>query len=255
MKSGILALSVALAVALAQTPIPPNPPGPRGPANPQAGRQNQRPGMGIPPDGQALRAYLNLSETQVNDMRKAGEQARRQAEEKAKSLEPQIREKHAALDAAVAKGGDPTAIGKLILEIRAMEKQIHDARRAARDSFVNGLSAEQKTKFKAVEDAALLPQAAREAIAMGLVPGAQPPRQMQGPMQRPMHGPMQGPMQQRMQQGPNQGPRPGMQGHPGPMQGQPGQGQGRMMMRGGQPQPGQPGQPQQPRPQPQEEEE
>jgi Spy/CpxP family protein refolding chaperone len=251
----ILAACAALGTALAQPPVPNSQTGPRGPNRPSApaAQGPAAPGPAMPgSDGQALRAYLNLSDAQMQEIRKAGEQARRQAQEKTRALEPQIREKHAALDATLAKGGDAATVGKLVLEIRALEKQMRDSHRAARDSFVNSLTPEQKTRFKAVEDAALLPQAARDAVRMGLVPGAAP--RMQGRMQ-PRVG--QGP-----NRGPNQGPRPGMQGprgpmnqQQGPMPGQPGPGPN-MMRRG---QPGQPGQPQPPQPpqppRPQEEEE
>jgi hypothetical protein len=210
-----------------------------------------------------LRTYLSLTDAQANEMRRAGEQAARQVEEKAKTVQPQIREKRAALDAAMAKGNDPAAVGKLMLEIRALEKQVGDAQRAGREAFVSSLTPEQKARFKAIEDAALLPIAAREAVRMGLVPGATPRMQpgmqshmqpgMQNHMQPGMQNHMQPGMQNHMQPGQNpgppQGPRPAMMGQPGqPGPGQPGQpgpGQpGHMMMRRGQP--GQPPQPAQP---------
>jgi Spy/CpxP family protein refolding chaperone len=225
-----LMLLASLGAALAQTPNPPAPGGQAGPMGP---------GRGPDPDIHALRAYLNLTDSQLQQMKQAGEQARRQSAEKAKAVEPQIREKRAALEAQLAKGGDAAAIGKLMLEIRTLEKQVGEARRASRDSFVNLLTPEQKTKFKAVEDAALLPVAAREAARIGLVPGAEPRR---GPAMGPRHVAMRHPGP-----GAGQGPGPMMQGRamrgPGmqgqPMQGQPMQGQ---PMRGprmqGQPQPG-----------------
>lgn len=250
-----LTLCAGLSLAVAQTPNLTPPPGPRGPAVPASPAA----------EPQALKAYLNLTDSQLQQIRQAGEQAHRQADEKAKALEPQIREKRVALEGLMAKGSDPAAVGKLMLEIRGLEKQVRDVRRAGRDSFVNALTPEQKAKFKAVEDAALLPLAAREAVRLGLVPGSEARMSPRMPLGQGPQGPppmMKGQGPRRQGQGPApQGPgQPGQgpqgQFRPGPgqmMQGQgPIQGQGPMMQGQG---PNRSNQPQPPRqPQPQEEE-
>ncbi len=141
--------------------------------------------MQPPQDLVALKTYLNLTDAQVRQMHQAGEQARRQADEKAKALEPQIREKRMALQDLLAKDtSDATAVGKLMLEIRGLEKQMRESRQAVRAGQLAVLTADQRTKFRAIEEAAALPQATREAMQMGLVPGApggpNPPRMGQG---------------------------------------------------------------------------
>jgi Spy/CpxP family protein refolding chaperone len=122
------------------------------------------------PDFSALRAYLNLSDGQLEKMRQAREAAARQADEKVKALMPQIEDKRMALQDLVDRGADPAAVGKALLELRALEKQAHQAREAARSSQLSVLTPEQKTRFKAIEDAALLPAATRDAMRLGLVP-------------------------------------------------------------------------------------
>jgi Spy/CpxP family protein refolding chaperone len=125
--------------------------------------------QGPPPEGGALKAYLNLTDAQVEQMRKAGDQSRKQADEKVKALQPQLEQKRAAVRDLMAKGSsDATAVGKAVLEVQAIEKQIRKARESARTSQLAVLTPEQRTKFKAIEDAALLPQATREAMRMGL---------------------------------------------------------------------------------------
>jgi len=178
---------------------------------PQPGRQPMRAPMG---DMTALRRYLNLDDAQMHKLMQAREQAGRQAEEKAKSLEPQIAEKRRAPQELMEKGGDATAVGKAMLDLRSFEKQRQQAHDAARTSYLSVLTAEQRTRFKAIEDAALLPAATREAIAMGLVPGVP-----SGPMRGP-GGPQQG--RQRMQRMQGEQRMRGMQAMPGRGMGQPG---------------------------------
>ena len=148
-------------------------------------------------DLSALRTYLNLTDAQMMQLRQAGEQARRQAEEKARASETQIREKRMALEDLLAREtNDAAAVGRLMLEIRALEKQTRDAWGAVRTSQLNVLTAEQKTKFRAIEEAAALPQAARDAVRLGLVQGPPdaggPPNQPPIPRRAPGPGPAPG---------------------------------------------------------------
>ena len=200
-----------------------------------------QPGPGEP---RALKAYLGLSDEQLDQMRKAGEAAHKAALEKVKALQPQLEQKRMAVHELLSKTNpDAAALGKAMLEMRAVEKQIGEAHDGARKGALSVLSAEQRTKFKAIEDAALLPQATREAIMLGLTPVG--PGQNQGP--QPMRGqPNQGPNRPRVGQGRNQrfpgpnGPPPNQMGpnQPGPNR------PGPQPMRGPGPMPGQP----QPRP-------
>jgi hypothetical protein len=177
------------------------------------------------PDFGALKAYLSLTDVQIQKIQQAGEQARKDADEKIKTLQPQIRDKKIALEDLLEKGTtDATAVGKMMLEIQALQKQARQAQEAVRNSQLNVLTAEQKVRFKAIEDAATLPQATRDAARLGLVPRPQggPAPRMMGPGRgmpgqgRRMMGPGQGMM------GPGQGPR-GQDPAPGPAP-NPGQG-------------------------------
>jgi Spy/CpxP family protein refolding chaperone len=181
--------------------------GPQNPQNPPPQQQQIRPnpqpqpGQQGRPDYRALKEYLDLSDTQIRHMEQAREKARHDAEEKEKSLRPQIAEKRMAMEDLLDKpNADATAVGKAMLEIRGLERQIRQAHEAVRTAEVGVLSPEQKAKFKAIQDAANLPQATRDAQRMGLVPG---PVNGRDPNQR---GPKQ--------PGPNQ-PGPGMM-QPGP---------------------------------------
>lgn len=145
-----------------------------------AGGPMQRRAMGPmgqpqPPDYRALKEYLGLSDAQVRHMQQAGEKARRGADEKEKTLRPQIEQKRMALeDLLDGANPDAVAVGRAMIEIRGLEKQIREAREAVRTAELNVLTPEQRTKFKAVQDAANLPEAARQARQLGLV--GPPPR-------------------------------------------------------------------------------
>jgi len=181
---------VALSLVLAQGPAP----------QPQPRPQQ-------PPDFGALKSYLNLSDAQVRQMQQARQQAARAAEEKDRDLRPQIEEKHRALADLLDKdNADPTAVGKLMLEIRGLERQIRQAHEAVRTAEIDVMTPEQKAKFKAIQDAAMLPEATREAQRLGLVP---PPPQGQGPFP---NGPQPGAQQPMMF--PGQPPQPGVPGQP-----------------------------------------
>src|SRR5512133_463837 len=104
MKLTLLLPFVLTGIAAAQAPA-------RAPATP----------MQQPEDYDALRRYLNLSDTQVRQMREAAEKARQEAGEKMKTLGPQIREKRNALQALLAKGSnDAAAVGKAMLEVESL---------------------------------------------------------------------------------------------------------------------------------------
>ena len=138
-----------------------------------------------PPDYRALRDYLSLSDSQIRRMEQAREKARMDAAEKEKTLRPQIQEKRLALeDLLDTANPDATAVGRAMIEIRGLERQIRQAHEAVSTAELNVLTAEQRTKFKAIQDAANLPEAARQAQRIGLVPAPpQPPMRPQLPVQ------------------------------------------------------------------------
>lgn len=163
----------------------------------------QGPNQQPPLEFGALKAYLNLTDAQVQQIRQAGEQARKQMGEKARAIPPQIQEKEMALRNLLAKGtDDPTAVGKLVLELETLKRQAHQMQEAPRNSVLGVLTPEQKIKFKFIEDAAMLPAAAREAMMLGLVP--RPP----GGPDPNMPSPNPGMRRQGQGPGPNRNPGP-----------------------------------------------
>ena len=179
----LLLSSLSLFAQNPPNPAPPpqaqqamRPPQPAQPVQPFRQPQPPQPMQSPRPDYRVLREYLDLSDSQIRRMEQAREKARRDADEKEKTLRPQIEEKRMAMEDLLDKpDADATAVGRAMIEIRGMERQIRQAREAARTAELNILTAEQKAKFKAIQDAANLPEAARQAQLIGLVPGpAQP---------------------------------------------------------------------------------
>ena len=171
----IFALATNVAAQDGPRPNPPQPPG---------------------PGTAALRQYLNLSGGQLDRMISARQQAQRQAEEKSRGIEAQARETHMALQALLERpASDPAAIGKAMLELRAVEKQMSELHESVRAAALAILTSEQRAKFRAIEDAALLPAATREAAALGLAhwagmqPGIETPQGPRPPMINQPMGP------------------------------------------------------------------
>lgn len=142
-----------------------------------------------------LKTYLNLSDTQISSIT-AAKAAARTANQ---ALADQARTKQQALQTAIANGTtDAAAVGKAVLEIASIRKQIDAAHTKLREQTTSFLSADQKTKLKALEDAEKLRPAIGQAHALELLA---PPANAAG---RPGPG-----------FGPGAGSGPGM-GGPGP---------------------------------------
>ena len=221
-----------LGIALAQGPNPPQGPAPN---QRQQMQMQMQPQQQQPADFSALKSFRNLTDAQIRQMQQAREKASQDAAEKEKTVRPQIEEKHRALADLMEKDtADATAVGKTMLDIRGLERQIRSAHEAVRTAGINVMNPEQKARFKAIQDAANLPAATREAQRLGLVPGppqgqgpnqgmggARPRMQGQGQMRRQGMGMGMGMGvgmggQQRRMQGPMMGPGQPMAPPPGP---------------------------------------
>jgi Spy/CpxP family protein refolding chaperone len=131
----------------------------------------QGPGGGPGPQSFTdVKTYLNLTDAQIQQI----QAARQQSFDSAKTLQSQIQTKDQALRDLLDKGStDSAAIGKAMLEINALRKQVKAVMDATQVRAVSFLSADQKTKLKALEDAAKLQPAIGQAAGLGLL---QPPQ-------------------------------------------------------------------------------
>ena len=146
-----------------------------------------QPPAGAPPAAPPvteIKAYMNLSDTQVTSITSAI----RASADANRAVAEQLRPKQQALQTARTNGNaDPAAIGRAMLEIQALRNQLETNNTKAREQALSFLSADQKTKLKALEDAENLRDEIRQAHALQLL--AQPARG-QGPRgQGPGAGP------------------------------------------------------------------
>ena len=122
-----------------------------------------------------LKTYLNLSDTQITSITAANSAVRAAN----RALADQARTKQQALQTTIANGStDAAAIGKTVLEIASIRKQLDAAHTKLREQAASFLSADQKTKLKVLEDAEKLRPAIGQAHALELLA---PPANAAGP--------------------------------------------------------------------------
>jgi Spy/CpxP family protein refolding chaperone len=152
-----------------------------------------------------VKAYLNLTDTQIQQI----QAARQGSLDSVKTLQTQVQAKDQALRDLLDKGStDAAAVGKLMLDINALHKQVKTLMDGVQQRAVSFLSADQKAKLKALEDAAKMQPAIGQAAGLGLLqpPQGGPGIGFGGP--RGMPGGMSGRMPGRMmQRDPGAGPR------------------------------------------------
>jgi Spy/CpxP family protein refolding chaperone len=126
------------------------------------------------PDVSALKTYLSLTDSQITALQAIQKQQRTGVSD----LHQQVQQKQQALNALLSGGStDANAVGKLVLDIQALRKQIDTNASSFRAQAANVLTADQKTKLKTLDDASKLQPAISEAVFLLLLA---PPTPAQG---------------------------------------------------------------------------
>jgi Spy/CpxP family protein refolding chaperone len=156
MKRTLIASAVFAAVALAQPPMGPG----QGPG------QGFGPAQTATPNITDIKAYLTLTDTQITGI----QAVQKQLQTAVQNLQTQIQTKQTALDTAMA-GANPDAltVGKLLVDIANLHKQVQTQAGTFRDQAINLLTAAQKTKLTALNEAAKLQPAIHQAIGLLLL--------------------------------------------------------------------------------------
>jgi Spy/CpxP family protein refolding chaperone len=144
----------------------------------------QRPGPPAEPSLDALKTYLNLTDSQVQGLQQI-QQQERQAN---RTTMQTIRQNQANLDSMLQNGpADAAATGKLLVEIQALRGSMSKTHESFSAQAANTLTADQKAKLKTLQDAMALLPAIHQATALGLLT---PPPGSSGFRGGPrMHGP------------------------------------------------------------------
>jgi Spy/CpxP family protein refolding chaperone len=126
----------------------------------------QPPGAGAGPDFTDIKTYMNFTDAHLASIRQAGETARTANQ----TTRQQVAQKQTALNTLIANGStDAAAIGRAMLEIAALRKTMDANLAKAREQALSFLSADQKTKLKALEDAEKLREEIGQAHALQLL--------------------------------------------------------------------------------------
>ena len=157
----------------------------------------QGPGAPLSPRFDELKTYLGLTDSQIQSL----QQLQTQQGQAMQAIHQEIQQKQTALrDALKAGSTDAAALGRLLLDIENLRKRIEQGQTSYQDQARNVLSETQKTKLKALEEAAKLREEIQEATMLRLLtPPAVGPGVAGGPGMGPGGGGMRGPG----------GPRPG----------------------------------------------
>ncbi len=119
-----------------------------------------------PPPPAIVATFLGFTEEQAQQFRQLLEQREQAAHDLAQQLGSKQRELEQLVNSAAP---DPAAVGRLLLELRALQQQAGQIVRAARERFVQLLTPEQKEKLGQVEQAAQLLPAITAFIAVQLI--------------------------------------------------------------------------------------
>ncbi len=123
-------------------------------------------GPGARPDFTDIKTYMNFTDAQLASIRQASESARTANQ----TTRQQMAQKQTALHTLIANGStDAAAIGRAMLEIAALRKTLDANMSKAREQALSFLSADQKTKLKALEDAEKLREEIGQAHALQLL--------------------------------------------------------------------------------------
>ena len=114
----------------------------------------------------ALKAYLSLTDSQVEALQQIQEQGR-QAN---RSTMQKMRQSQANLDELLQKGGaDPTTTGRLLLDIQEQQSSLKKTRSDLNAQAAGTLTPDQKTKLAALQSALQLIPAIHQAASFGLL--------------------------------------------------------------------------------------
>lgn len=112
-----------------------------------------------------VQAFLSLTDAQVQSL----QQLRQTQRTTVQPLMQQLMTKQQSLQNQLASGASAATLGTLLQDIEALQKQIQQAQTTYQAQALNLLTADQKTKLQALQDAAKLQPAIREATSLGLM--------------------------------------------------------------------------------------
>jgi len=135
-----------------------------------AGQPGTRPGAMLRPPAGEVKAYLSLSDAQMQSI----EQIRPQGGESLRTVMEQMHQKHQALSEALKTNKDAATVGQLMLDVQALRKREQELQKNLHEQAVNLLTADQKAKLAKLEEAAKLSQTIEQATMLNLIARPEP---------------------------------------------------------------------------------
>jgi Spy/CpxP family protein refolding chaperone len=119
-----------------------------------------------PPSLDALKTYLNLTDSQVQAL----QQIQQQERQTNRATVQKMRQSQANLDDLIQKGGaDAATAGRLLLEIQDMQASLSKSHATFSAQSASTLTVDQKSKLKSLQDAMALMPAIHQAAGVGLL--------------------------------------------------------------------------------------
>ena len=112
-----------------------------------------------------LKAFLNLSDSQIQSL----VQLQQQKPQTLQPLVQQMEQDQQKLQQLLASNPDPAAVGRLVIEINTLERQIQQVISNIQQQALNILRPEQRNQVQSLGDVLRLQFAARQAVELGLI--------------------------------------------------------------------------------------
>jgi Spy/CpxP family protein refolding chaperone len=112
-----------------------------------------------------LKAVLNLSDTQIQSL----VQLQQQKPQTLQPLVQQMEQDQQKLQQLLASNPDPAAVGRLVIEINTLGRQIQQVISNIQQQALNILRPDQRNQVQPLGDVLRLQLAARQAVELGLI--------------------------------------------------------------------------------------
>ena len=134
-----------------------------------------------PPSLTELKAYLTLTDSQVTQLQSLVQAERQANQPRVQEINTKEQQLRTALN---NNSNDAAALGRLLIDIQALRRQITTTSENFRSQAAALLNDTQRTKLRALDEAAKLAPSIQQAIAVNLL--APPPAGARGPGAPPM---------------------------------------------------------------------
>ncbi|MBL8215085.1 MAG: periplasmic heavy metal sensor [Bryobacterales bacterium] len=136
-----------------------------------------------PPPLTELKAYLTLTDSQVTQLQSLVQAERQANQPRVQEINTKEQQLRTALN---NNSNDAAALGRLLIDIQALRRQITTTAENFRTQATALLNDTQRTKLRALDEASKLAPSIRQAVSVNLLAPPAPPTGASGPGAPPM---------------------------------------------------------------------